>query len=107
MHDFFMGAHLAFRAVYALFLYAASAVSLYQIAKNNSVPNPWIAFIPILQYYIIGSLCGIYDPRFPHSASGMGHGSFGAFADAPRHGRRILPGTAADFDKPAPGFVFA
>ena len=60
MHDFFMGAHLIFRVVYTLLLYAASAVSLYQIAKNNSVPNPWIAFIPVLQYYIIGSLCEEY-----------------------------------------------
>lgn len=69
MHDFFMGAHLAFRAIYTLLLYAASAVSLYQIAKNNSVPNPWIAFIPILQYYIIGSLCEEYmirNYRIPH-----------------------------------------
>lgn len=63
MHDFFVGAGQIFRLLYNLALYAAAAVSLYMIAKNNSVPYPWVAFIPVFQYYIIGSLCEEYMLR--------------------------------------------
>lgn len=58
--DFLAGISIIFRCVYSAVLYFAMAISLYSIAKNNNVPNPWLAFIPIVQYYIIGSLCEEY-----------------------------------------------
>ena len=58
--NFFAGVYIMFRCIYSIALYLAMAVSLYTIAKNNNVPNPWIAFIPIVQYSIIGSICEEY-----------------------------------------------
>lgn len=40
--------------------YALSSVSLYRIAVNNNVKYPWLAFVPIIHYYIIGSICEEY-----------------------------------------------
>lgn len=58
---FFSGINIMFTAIYNIAVYAACAYSLYVIAKRNNVSNPWIAFVPILQYYIIGSLCEEYE----------------------------------------------
>ncbi len=46
--------------IYCLALYLWSGFSLYRIALNNNVPNPWIAFVPFFQYYIIGEICEEY-----------------------------------------------
>ena len=35
-------------------LYVLFALGLYGIAKNESMGNEWFAFIPILQFYIVG-----------------------------------------------------
>lgn len=48
------------KITYSLALYLGMAFSLYSIAKHNNIKNPWIAFIPFFQYYIIGSLCEEY-----------------------------------------------
>ena len=45
---------------YIVGVYVFTAFSLYKIAVNNNVKNPWIAFIPIFQYYIIGDICEEY-----------------------------------------------
>lgn len=58
--DFLVKISFGFRCIYSLILYLGIAISLYHIAKNNNVDNPWIAFIPIAQYYIIGSICEEY-----------------------------------------------
>lgn len=58
--NFLAGTALVVNVIYTLALYAGMAYSLYYIAKGNNVPHPWIAFIPVLQYYIIGSLCEEY-----------------------------------------------
>lgn len=49
-----------FRVIYSLALYIGIAIALYSIAVRNNVKKPWIAFIPVFQYYIIGSLCEEY-----------------------------------------------
>lgn len=51
---------LVFSVIYSVALYAVCAVSLYIIANRCGVKYPWIAFIPIGQYYIIGALCEEY-----------------------------------------------
>lgn len=57
----FNGINIMFTVIYNIVIYAACAYSLYVIAKRNNVSNPWIAFVPILQYYVIGSLCEEYQ----------------------------------------------
>ena len=39
-------------------LYLLMAWSLYQMALRQNIEYPWIAFIPIAQFYIIGKLIG-------------------------------------------------
>lgn len=55
------GLNTIFTLTYTLLIYIACAYSLYVIAKRNNVNNAWVAFVPILQYYIIGSLCEEYE----------------------------------------------
>lgn len=51
---------LIFSLLTTLAAYGLSSYSLYTIAKRNNVKNPWLAFVPILHYYIIGSICEEY-----------------------------------------------
>lgn len=60
MREFLEGTALVMQIVYSIALYLAGAVSLFTIAKRNNVPGKWFAFFPVLQYYIIGSLCEEY-----------------------------------------------
>ncbi|MEG2381160.1 MAG: hypothetical protein RSB38_05645 [Oscillospiraceae bacterium] len=53
---FAQGVHIA----YTIAIYIACAISLYSIARNNQVKYSWIAFIPIVQYAIIGCLTEEY-----------------------------------------------
>ncbi len=46
--------------IYIIAIYVFSAFCLYKIAKNNNLSEPWMAFVPFLQYYIIGELCEEY-----------------------------------------------
>lgn len=52
--------NLVFSLIITVTAYAMSSYGLYCIAKRNNVKNPWIAFVPILHYYIIGSICEEY-----------------------------------------------
>jgi len=36
--------------------YILTAIGLYAIAKNRGMENPWLAWIPIAQFYIIGAI---------------------------------------------------
>ena len=36
--------------------YILTALGLYAIAKNRGMENPWLAWIPIAQFYIIGAI---------------------------------------------------
>ncbi len=60
MREFLYGSALIMQIIYSVVLYLAGAVSLYLIAKRNNVKGKWLAFLPILQYYIIGALCEEY-----------------------------------------------
>ena len=56
-----LGINILFRVLYAIVLYAACAYSLYIIAKRNAVKYPFLAFVPIVQNYVIGSVCEEYE----------------------------------------------
>lgn len=58
--SFLLGINYVLRIIYAVAIYAASAYSLYIIARRNAVPCPFLAFVPIVQFYIIGSICEEY-----------------------------------------------
>lgn len=45
---------------YIIVIYLANSLSLYSIAKNNNVPSPWLAFIPFVQFYVIGTITEEY-----------------------------------------------
>ena len=38
----------------AVAYYVLFSLGLYQLDKNNNIENPWVAFIPIAQLYVIG-----------------------------------------------------
>ena len=57
-----------FNIIFSLAIYVAISYSLYSIGKRNNVSNSWLAFVPIVQYYIIGSICEeyiIFDIKIP------------------------------------------
>lgn len=58
---FILGLNIIFTIAYNVAIYAACAYSLFIIGKKNNVSNAWLAFVPILQYYIIGSICEEYE----------------------------------------------
>ena len=58
---FVQGLNMIFNIVYLILTYAACAYSLYIVGRRNNVKNSWFAFIPVLQYYIIGSICEEYQ----------------------------------------------
>lgn len=54
------GISIVFRILLSIAVYAVCAYSLYKIAKRNGVKYPYLAFVPIVQYYVIGSICEEY-----------------------------------------------
>ncbi len=60
MREFLEGTALVIQMIYSILLYLGGAVALFTIARRNHAPRAWLAFIPILQFYIIGSLCEEY-----------------------------------------------
>lgn len=48
-------------AILALICYAISAFCLFKIAKNNNICAPWIALIPVFQFYVIGKSIEEYE----------------------------------------------
>ena len=56
----FYESRLIFVFVYSVLLYLFSGYSLYEIAKRNNVKNAFVAWIPIVQYYVIGSIAEEY-----------------------------------------------
>ncbi len=60
MRAFLVGSALVFQIIYTTILYLAASYSLFIIAKRNGVGGKYLAFIPVFQFYIIGSLCEEY-----------------------------------------------
>lgn len=43
--------------------YVMTSLSLYTIASRRNINNPWLAWIPYANYWIIGSIADEYDAR--------------------------------------------
>lgn len=42
--------------ILSIILYVLSSIGLYKLATNQKINNPWIAWIPIANLYILGSI---------------------------------------------------
>ncbi len=49
-------AGIMFFSAFLIIFYLALAIGLYRMALKKEEPNAWIAFIPIVQFYMIGQL---------------------------------------------------
>ena len=54
----FLGSFFLLILFLALASYILAAIGLYTMAKNQDIENAWIAWIPVVQLYIIGRLIG-------------------------------------------------
>jgi len=43
--------------------YILTAIGLQTLAKRRGIPSPWLAWIPVANYWLIGSLADDYDAR--------------------------------------------
>lgn len=43
--------------------YILSSIGLYKIAKRRGLSNPWLAWIPVTSFWIIGGIAGEYDDK--------------------------------------------
>lgn len=43
--------------------YVMTSLSVYTIAKRREINNPWLAWIPVANYWIIGSIADDYDEK--------------------------------------------
>ncbi|HPQ48203.1 MAG TPA: hypothetical protein PLP30_12600 [Clostridia bacterium] len=44
--------------IFSVALYILFAYSLYEIVRKQEMPNPWLAWIPIVNMYCVGKLVG-------------------------------------------------
>ena len=51
-----IGLVMAVAGLVALVLYIFQSVALYSMAKNRGIANPWLAWLPIGNHWIAGSL---------------------------------------------------
>jgi len=80
MYSYFSGGEFSLAAAVALgififvflilglVLYVLKSLGLYTLALNRNLENPWLAWIPIADLYILGSLVGemeIFGYRLP------------------------------------------
>lgn len=82
---------LLFAVALCIVLYVFLSYSVYTIAKNRNIENPWLAWIPVAQCWIIGQLGDYYLERTGKgkknlplimvilSAAGVVLGRFGGF----------------------------
>ena len=52
----FLGTFFLLILFIALVSYVLAAIGLYTMAKNRNIENAWIAWIPVVQLYIMGRL---------------------------------------------------
>ena len=43
--------------------YVMTSLSVYTIAKRREINNPWLAWIPVANYWIVGSIADDYDEK--------------------------------------------
>lgn len=60
MSEFRISFSIILSLLFYIGIYAVTAYSLYRIAKNCNVNCKFMAFIPVLQFYIIGAICEEY-----------------------------------------------
>jgi len=53
-----LGGFIFIVVLIAIACYVLMALGLYKLAKNRGIENPWLAWIPIAQYYTLGKLIG-------------------------------------------------
>lgn len=52
----FLGAFLFIFVIIAIVMYVLLSLGLYKLAQNAGIENPWLAWIPIANFYILGKL---------------------------------------------------
>lgn len=52
------GGFMLLMVVLALVFYVLFSLGLYTMASRRSIPNPWMAWIPIAQFYMLGEVIG-------------------------------------------------
>ena len=52
--------------IIAVVLYVLVSLGLYKMAVNQKIENPWLAWIPIADFYILGKLIKIQTYEIPH-----------------------------------------
>lgn len=56
-----IGLVMAVAGLVAVVLYIFQSVALYSMAKNRGIANPWLAWLPIGNYWIAGSIADQYQ----------------------------------------------
>lgn len=52
---------MAFSSAYSILVYVLQSLGLYSISKRRGIHNPWLAWIPLANYWIIGSIADQYQ----------------------------------------------
>jgi len=42
--------------IFAVIVYVFGSLGIKEVAKKNNIPNPWLAFIPVANSYLLGKL---------------------------------------------------
>ena len=59
---FFIGA-IAVSAVIGIAIYLLESISVYKMAKSAEIKNPWLAFIPVANGWVFGTLAEKYKKK--------------------------------------------
>lgn len=59
---FFIGA-IAVSAVIGIAIYLLESISVYKMAKSAQIKNPWLAFIPVANDWVFGTLAEKYKKK--------------------------------------------
>lgn len=54
----------------SLVAYVLTAYSFYTIAQRRGINNPWMAWVPVLQLWILGAIADDYQRKAKNTASG-------------------------------------
>ena len=64
--ELLLGLYIAFALVflaYAIVIYVLTAKSLYMIAQRREIANPWLAWVPVANGWLLGSISDQYKMR--------------------------------------------